>query len=69
MGLFGEVANEIFAGQLEKVLLKAIENQNMAVIDFCREQVYPLYCDAAAEAWGLHHSEDKAKIDLYFGKK
>jgi hypothetical protein len=50
MGLFSEIARGE-ARNLLSILDKAKSSNNLVIVAFCRENVYPLYLNALGEAW------------------
>lgn len=71
MSLFGEIHAGIEAEGLQKVLLAAIESENLYVIRFCKDYVYPLYSNAVGKSWStkLTESEEHKKIEMKFESK
>lgn len=51
MGMFSEITASHEALKLKKILLKAIATSNQYVIDFCCDNVVPLYISASDEAF------------------
>ena len=57
MGMFTEAAYEAEAQRLEDVLRKAINTRNEEIILFTKENIFPLYESALADAWSLKHEK------------
>ena len=52
MGLVSETLAAAEAERLENVLREAV-NEPVAVINFCRKHVWPLYLSAIGDSWNM----------------
>lgn len=68
MGLAGETMHQMEAEDLEKVLIKGIKTNNQDIVNFLKENVYPMYQDHVAETWGAY-KETKLIKENYGGKE
>lgn len=57
--MFSEANAESNAKDFEKILYAAIENNDPAVLKFCKDHVYPKYCYEVGETWGSMKSDPK----------
>lgn len=69
MSMGSEIAAAHEARGLQKVLLAAVDKENGFILDFCKEQIYPLYRAALMECWDPTVTESDAhkKIVSNFG--
>jgi hypothetical protein len=64
MGMFSEAAAEGNAKTFERILYAAVENNDPAVLQFCKEHVYPKYIWEIGDTWGSMKSDPK--LDAIF---
>ena len=66
MGMFSEIHAMSEAEGLDKVLMSAIKNNNVDVLLFCKEHIYPLYDNACGETFSNQPSTNYKEIEDYF---
>lgn len=65
MSIMSETAARAEAISLEKVLVAALESKNLAVIQFCKQNIIPLYDDAVDSAYGSYNRNNDLLKKLY----
>lgn len=64
--MFSEIHAMGEAEQLDKVLMAAIEKNDVAILSFCKEHIYPLYNLACSETFSSTPSKNYKQITEFF---
>jgi len=68
MGMHSEIAADIEAGKLEKVLRAAVATRSIGIMAFARAHIYPLYIAAIDETYGYRKVDSSLQI-VFEGQK
>ena len=69
MSIIGAFRSEKEAASLDKVLMVAIDEGINPVLDFCKENIYPLYINACDGVYSDKPSKNHTRIIEFFKDK